>query len=110
MAQKLGCCSARDDGPMPLIEEEITHPPIHPTCGASKKELTIDEWSVYKILCEHYLAQLSKDATFTQTIVQLEIQGEIFVHKSLKVESLNWMEYYSSEAVVELPCPKVLEG
>ncbi len=69
MAQNLGGCSAREDGPLALIEEEITHPPIHPTCAASKKELTIDEWSVYRILCEHYLAQLSKDATAVQTIV-----------------------------------------
>uniref|UniRef100_A0A1B0A940 DNA topoisomerase n=1 Tax=Glossina pallidipes TaxID=7398 RepID=A0A1B0A940_GLOPL len=57
-------------------KSDQAHPPIHPTKMAHN--LVGKEANVYELICRHFLACVSKDAVGSETIVNINIEGEKF--------------------------------
>lgn len=72
-----------------------SHPPIHPTKFTTS--LTGKEKELYEFIVRHFLACCSQDAIGKQTIVTIDIAGEIFTCKGLVIEELNWLKVYPYE-------------
>lgn len=60
------------------------HPPITPCSLASPRELSGTELSLYNLITRHFLATVSRDATFQQIDVMLEFGGEQFKLKGTR--------------------------
>ncbi|KAK7081074.1 DNA topoisomerase 3-alpha [Halocaridina rubra] len=65
-------------------KSDQAHPPIHPTKYINN--LQSDEKKLYEFIVRHFLACVSKDALGQETIVEIDIAGE------LKVEYIRVME------------------
>ena len=74
--------------------DDNSHPPIHPVKTATKQELQGDEWKVYELITRHFLASCSQDAKGFQTVVQVDMGGEVFECKGLQVVELNFLKVY----------------
>lgn len=74
--------------------DDKAHPPIHPVKNAERKKLDGSEWRVYELICKHFLACLSKHAVGNQTKIEIDLNGEIFRARGLKIVEMNWLEVY----------------
>lgn len=68
------------------------HPPIHPTKYTN--ELTGRDAAMYELITRHFLACVSKDAVGTETVVNLDVNGEEFSASGLVILELNYLEVY----------------
>ncbi|XP_066952074.1 DNA topoisomerase 3-alpha [Macrobrachium rosenbergii] len=73
-------------------KSDQAHPPIHPTKYASN--LQGDEKKLYEFIVRHFLACVSKDAQGLETIVEIEIAGELFTANGLIIVERNYLEVY----------------
>jgi DNA topoisomerase-3 len=65
-------------GPRNGSQDDKAHPPIHPVKMANRGSLGSEEWSVYELVVRHFLGSIAKDAVGSETVVKVEIAGEIF--------------------------------
>lgn len=84
------------------------HPPIYPTKFTSN--LSGDESRVYELICRHFLATCSLDATGSETTVNLSINGESFHISGLVIYHLNYLHVYKYEKWTEKPLPEFKVG
>eukprot|EP00347_Sterkiella_histriomuscorum_P011161 403373519 len=92
-------------------QDDKAHPPIHPVKNANKMDLKHDEWRIYEIICKHFLACLSKDATGNETKIEVEIGGETFKTRGLVIVESNWLEIYQPyEKWADNTLPNFQEG
>ncbi|XP_037958363.1 DNA topoisomerase 3-alpha [Teleopsis dalmanni] len=81
-------------GPNPRngSKSDQAHPPIHPTKLVT--DLQGNEARVYELICRHFLACVSKDATGSETIVNIDIAGEKFTATGLCIYERNYLDVY----------------
>lgn len=84
-------------------KNDNSHPPIHPTKFAAS--LQPDEKRLYELIVRHFLAQCSQDAEGFETIVEIDIAGELFHCKGLAVSQKNWLEVYPYDKWVDKSLP-----
>jgi len=65
---------------------------------------------VYELVCRHFLACISKDATGSETKVDVELGGEKFSTKGLIIEEQNWLEVFHYEKWSDSYLPQMKKG
>ncbi|XP_053664698.1 DNA topoisomerase 3-alpha [Anopheles marshallii] len=74
-------------------KSDQAHPPIHPT--KLPTNLSGDEWRVYELIARHFLACVSRDATGSETIVNVIVgEEEEFTASGLCIHERNYLEVY----------------
>ncbi|XP_055920463.1 DNA topoisomerase 3-alpha isoform X2 [Eupeodes corollae] len=68
------------------------HPPIHPTKMVT--HLNGNEGRVYELIVRHFLACVSKDATGSETVVNIDIASEKFNATGLCIYERNYLDVY----------------
>ncbi|KAL0956762.1 hypothetical protein HGRIS_002881 [Hohenbuehelia grisea] len=84
------------------------HPPIHPTAHAGN--LTGNEKKVYEFITRRFLACCSKDATGSQTTVDVLCGGEDFYATGLIVHERNYLDVYPYDKWTGNVLPDFQEG
>ena len=74
--------------------DDKAHPPIHPVKNCEHKKLEAGEWKVYELICKHFLACLAQDAVGNATKIEVEMGGELFRARGVRIVSMNWLEVY----------------
>ena len=59
--------------------DDQAHPPIHPVASTTVSKLKASEARLYELICRHFLAICSYDATVSNTRVTLSVEGENFM-------------------------------
>lgn len=89
--------------------DDKAHPPIHPVKSATKEEvvsqLGFNAWRLYDLVVRHFLATLSPSARLVKQKAVVEMDGERFSLKGLKVEETGYMEVYHYERPLEKTLP-----
>ena len=73
-------------------KNDKAHPPIHPVNYAGN--LTGDDKRVYEFIVRRFLANCSRNATGAETVVEVDIAGELFTAKGLVVHARNYLDVY----------------
>lgn len=68
------------------------HPPIHPTKYVDN--LQGREAALYELITRHFLACVSQDAKGQETVVTIDINGEVFSANGLVILEKNYLEVY----------------
>ncbi|KAH9499590.1 DNA topoisomerase 3-alpha [Bulinus truncatus] len=86
-----------ENGPNPRngTKTDQAHPPIHPL--KYKDNLQGNEKKVYEFIVRHFLACVSQDAQGHETIVDINIAGEIFSAQGLMILARNYLDVYPYE-------------
>lgn len=66
------------------------HPPVHPTAGARKGQLSAAEWTVYEIVARHFLATVSRSARLSLSTADLVVGEVPFRAEGERVEDPGW--------------------
>jgi DNA topoisomerase-1 len=90
--------------------EATDHPPIHPAEAASKATMAKDQWRIYELVCRRFFATLADDALSEVTSVTIDIGGEPFIAKGLRVLSPGWRKFYIYLSSRELELPPLAQG
>lgn len=91
-------------------KNDEAHPPIHPVKNYNK-DPNSREQRVFDFIARSFMASCAKDAELDQIEVQVEIQGEQFSGKGVKVREANFLEIYGKFAKVdEKDIPNFEEG
>ena len=53
-----------------------------------------NERGIYQLVCKHFLACCSKDATGQQTVLTVKMGSETFTAKGLMIREKNWLDIY----------------
>jgi DNA topoisomerase-1 len=85
------------------------HPPIHPVSVPTKR-LTVDQETIYELICRRFLATLSKDAISETVDVSLDISGEKFKASGYRLIESNWKSIYNYFKEKRKPIPELKEG
>lgn len=76
-------------------KSDQAHPPIHPLKLATN--LSGNEQRVYELICRHFLACVSKDATGSETTVDVIVADEKFYATGLCIHERNYLDVYIYE-------------
>lgn len=76
-------------------KSDQAHPPIHPLKLTTS--LSGNEQRVYELICRHFLACVSKDATGSETTVNALIAEEEFTATGLCIHERNYLDVYIYE-------------
>ena len=90
--------------------EATDHPPIHPTEAVGRGELAKDQWAIYELIVRRFFATLADEAVSEVTQVTVDIGGEPFLAKGLRVISPGWRKYYTYVSTKETELPPLTEG
>lgn len=58
------------------------HPPITPMKLMERRDNDNDTWEIYRYICRHFMATLSRDLKYRTTTAKFNINGEIFTANS----------------------------
>ncbi len=86
------------------------HPPIHPTGSAQKKELNKNQWRIYELVVRRFFATLAKGSILEITNLNLDLNGETFEAKGLKIKVFGWRKFFPYNNPKEIILPKIAEG
>lgn len=86
------------------------HPPIHPTKHPGGENLSVDERNLYELITRHFLASCSDDAIGHETVITINIAGELFSTVGLMVSKLNWLEIFKYEKWTDKDIPVFTEN
>jgi len=90
--------------------EATDHPPIHPTEAVGRGELAKDQWAIYELIVRRFFATLADEAVSEVTQVTVDIGGEPFLAKGLRIITPGWRKYYTYVSTKELELPPLTEG
>ncbi len=90
--------------------ETKDHPPIHPVTLAQKGNLHPEEWKVYKLIVDHFLATLYKDAKAQTTNAEFDANSEIFVSKGIIFIDRGWLDIYPYATQKDALLPELIVG
>lgn len=85
-----------------------SHPPIHPTKAADNLEG--QRKNLFELITRHFLACCSEDAKGFETVVTIEIAGEIFTAKGLMVTEENYLKIYKYDKWTDKSLPVFAEN
>ena len=58
--------------------DDNAHPPIHPVMNAPLNKIDKQELKLYELICRHFLATCSLDASFSNSKITLKDGDELF--------------------------------
>jgi DNA topoisomerase-1 len=90
--------------------EDKAHPPIHPTQLATKKELSRPEWKLYELVVRRFLSTLSKASREENIKAIIDIQGEKFIARGLRILDPGWKKIYIYTKTKEAKLPPLEQG
>ncbi|KAK6588006.1 DNA topoisomerase III beta [Cryptosporidium xiaoi] len=98
---KSGFTTPRKDG-----SDAGDHPPITPIRSATKNDLNGDSWRLYDMICRHFLATVSRDASIVKETVKFDVKGEIFFLSGMRMTDNGFLKilygensYYDSSVI-----------
>jgi DNA topoisomerase-1 len=59
-----------------------------------KKNLSAEQWKIYELIVRRFLATLAPDAEVEETVVNIEIDNQLFISKGFVTTYAGWREYY----------------
>ncbi|GAB2229073.1 hypothetical protein Droror1_Dr00023208 [Drosera rotundifolia] len=78
--------------------DDKAHPPIHPTkFSAGESGWSQDHHKLYELVVRHFLACVSQPAVGAETIVEIDIAGELFSGSGRVIISKNYLDVYRYE-------------
>ena len=86
------------------------HPPIHPVKCPKPDELNYKEKKIYELLARHFLACVSTDAKGQENVLELEMGGEVFKARGLKITDKGFLEVYPYDYWPESKLPIMTMG
>ncbi|MCW7079676.1 MAG: DNA topoisomerase I [Candidatus Methanospirare jalkutatii] len=102
------------------------HPPIHPVSvpsspqaggesggsGGSGAEarLSEEEWRIYELVARRFLATLSDDAVWKDTVVRISAGGEMLVARGKELKNAGFLAVYTYAKRAEQKIPPLREG
>jgi len=87
------------------------HPPIHPTKPMSESDnFNVKEKKVYEFITRRFLACCSDDAKGSETVVTINIAGELFTANGLMIIEENYLKIYVYDKWGEKSIPLYQEG
>jgi DNA topoisomerase-1 len=86
------------------------HPPVHPVSLPPRDKIHPEDWKVFKLITDHFLATLYKDAKANTTSVDFDANTEIFNSKGLSFIDKGWLEIYPYVAQKEAILPELKVG
>ncbi|MGC8610849.1 MAG: DNA topoisomerase I [Thermoplasmata archaeon] len=87
--------------------ETTDHPPIYPVKSIKKGELKGDYLKIYDLVVRRFLATLYDPAKILMNEADINIKGEIFSAKGIKIIDEGWMEVYPFLKIKERPLAKI---
>ncbi|MGQ9582497.1 MAG: DNA topoisomerase I, partial [Thermoplasmatota archaeon] len=90
--------------------EATDHPPIHPTDVARRSELSREQWRIYELVVRRFFATLADEALSEVTHVTVDIGGEPFLARGLRVIEPGWRGYYPYVTLKEAELPPLAQG
>lgn len=76
-------------------KNDEAHPPIHPVKSLTRHEAESDDhWRLYEYIARRFLACCSKSSVGHQSVVVLDVSGEVFTLRGLIVTEKNWLDVY----------------
>ena len=98
-AQKLMTQPGEFTVPKAGVNDDASHPPIHPTKPDNDQSLNGRDAQVYEFIVRHYLACCSQDALGNETIIEMCVSDQEMFHvKGTSVEKLNFLEIYTYQS------------
>ncbi|KAL4352305.1 hypothetical protein GQ457_06G034590 [Hibiscus cannabinus] len=79
--------------------DDKAHPPIHPTkFSAGEHGWSQDHRKLYELVVRHFLACVSQPAVGAETIVEIDIAGELFSASGRMILERNYLDVYRYES------------
>ena len=94
--------------PRPGKNDDMAHPPIHPTAFAPN--LDGDKKRLYELIVRRFLACCSKDAVGAETAIVVDIAEETFTCKGLMIKERNYLEVYTYDKWSDKNIPVFVMG
>ncbi|KAI3987097.1 hypothetical protein MKX01_036887 [Papaver californicum] len=91
--------------------DDKAHPPIHPTkFSAGESNWSQDHSRVYELVVRHFLACVSLPAVGAETVVEIDIAGELFSTTGRMIIARNYLDVYRFENWGGSVIPKYVFG
>ncbi|XP_074320919.1 DNA topoisomerase 3-alpha [Silene latifolia] len=91
--------------------DDKAHPPIHPTkFSAGESGWSQDHHKVYELVVRHFLACVSQPAVGAETVVEIDIAGELFSASGRMIILKNYLDVYRYETWAGSVIPTFLVG
>jgi len=87
--------------------ETKDHPPIYPVKSIKKGELKGEYLKIYDLVVRRFLATLYDPAKVIFNEADIDIRGETFTAKGIKISDEGWMEIYPFLKIRERTLPKL---
>ncbi|KAK4256820.1 hypothetical protein QN277_006496 [Acacia crassicarpa] len=79
--------------------DDKAHPPIHPTkFSIGESRWSQDHRKLYELVVRHFLACVSQPAVGAETIVEIDIAGELFSASGRVILAKNYLDVYRFES------------
>ncbi|KAJ7948091.1 DNA topoisomerase [Quillaja saponaria] len=79
--------------------DDKAHPPIQPTKFSTGESGWREEhWKLYELVVRHFLACVSQPAVGAETIIELDIAGELFSASGRVILAKNYLDVYRFES------------
>ncbi|KAA8547075.1 hypothetical protein F0562_003504 [Nyssa sinensis] len=79
--------------------DDKAHPPIHPTrFSAGESGWSQDHHRLYELVVRHFLACVSQPAVGAETIVEIDVAGELFSASGRVIIAKNYLDVYRFES------------
>ena len=87
------------------------HPPITPCRAVSRNELDGDSWRLYDYIVRHFLATVSPNCKYDQTVATVQCGTETFSFTGKKLVDAGYTEVFHWQAIpTEESVPAVVKG
>ena len=87
------------------------HPPITPCRAVSRNELDGDSWRLYDYIVRHFLATVSPNCKYDQTVANVQCGTETFSFTGKKLVDAGYTEVFHWQAIpTEESVPAVVKG
>jgi len=90
--------------------ETTDHPPIYPTQGLRRSEVSAEHWKVYELIARRFMATIAPPARIKKTNARLDINGEVFGVNGDRIEDPGWIDFYPYIRIEEKIIPELKIG
>ena len=86
------------------------HPPIYPTGGPRREQLSDREWRLYELVARRFMATLADDAVSESNRIDVSVSDEPFFARGNRVVKPGWLEFYPYSRQKDQELPLLHEG
>lgn len=90
--------------------EATDHPPIYPTQGIERSDVSPEQWKVYELVARRFMATIAPPADIRGTHVKLDVAGEPFAAHGDVLLSKGWLDFYPYTRIEERYIPEMRKG